>query len=63
MRIVILLVVLALASCGKKKPAQSPSGGAESKAMTEGAEEQDKAAPPDSDDPNKPKSDPQEGGE
>jgi hypothetical protein len=63
MRIAILIVALALAGCGKKKAPQSP-GATESKTMTEGAEEQDKATPADSDDPTQTKSsDPQEGGE
>jgi PBP1b-binding outer membrane lipoprotein LpoB len=62
MRIAILLVVLALAACGKKKAPQSPAP--ESKEMTEGKDEKDVNAPAEGDDPKDTRSsDPQEGGE
>ena len=63
MRIAIILVVLALAGCGKKKAPQNP-GSPESKAMSQDAEEKDVNAPAEGEDPNDTKSsDPQEGGE
>ena len=63
MRIAILLLVLAVSACGKKKAPQNP-GATESREMSQDAEEKDKATPDDADDPTQTRSaDPQEGGE
>jgi hypothetical protein len=58
---IVLLVVLALAACGKKKAPQAPA--ASESQLKEGADEKDdKAAAPGEDAPDT-RSDPQEGGE
>jgi len=63
MRIAFLLIVLALAACGKKKAPQSP-GATESKEMKQDADEKDMNAPAEGEDAKDTRSsDPQEGGE
>ena len=58
-----LLLVLALAACGKKKSPQAPAA-SESQQMKENAEEKDANAPEQGEDaPDTRTSDPQEGGE
>ena len=62
MRIALLVVVLAVVGCGKKKSPQSPSG--ESQQLKQDAEEKDVTTPDDADDaPTTRSSDPEEGGE
>ena len=63
MRIALVILVLAFAGCGKKKPAQSPAT-PESSQMKQDAEEKESGAPADADEaPTTRSADPQEGGE
>jgi hypothetical protein len=62
MRIALVILVLALAACGKKKAPQAPA--AESTEMKQDADEKDVNAPAEGEDANETRtSDPQEGGE
>ena len=60
-RIALLIVVLGLVGCGKKKSPQSPAP--DSTQMKEDVEERETNAPDNADDPAPKSSDPQEGGE
>ncbi len=62
MRIVLVILVLALAACGKKKTPQAPA--AESSELKQDADEKDVNAPAEGEEPTETRtSDPQEGGE
>jgi hypothetical protein len=62
MRIALLIVVLALAACGKKKSPQAPA--ATGSQLNQDANEKDVNAPAEGEDANETRSsDPQEGGE
>jgi hypothetical protein len=62
MRIALLIVVLALSACGKKKSPQAPAS--ESQELKQDADEKDVNAPAQGEDGNETRSsDPQEGGE
>jgi hypothetical protein len=65
MRIVILLVVIvALAGCGKKKAPQSPGSGTDARELKQDVEMKETNAADDADDAKEMRSsDPQEGGE
>ena len=59
---IVLLLVLALAACGKKKSPQAPAS--ESQQLNQDADEKDVNAPAEGDElPQTKSSDPQEGGE
>lgn len=64
MRIALVILVLALAACGKKKSPQAPASGGDSREMKQDADEKDVNAPAEGEDPTETRtSDPQEGGE
>ena len=63
MRIALVILVLALAACGKKKSPQAPAA-SESSELKQDADEKDVNAPAQGEDANETRtSDPQEGGE
>jgi hypothetical protein len=64
MRIAVVILVLGLAACGKKKAPQAPAPDNESSEMKQDADEKDVNAPAQGEDPTETRtSDPQEGGE
>ena len=64
MRIVLVILVLAFAACGKKKTPQAPAPDNASSELNQDADEKDVNAPAEGEEPTETRtSDPQEGGE